>query len=242
MRPDTGAFFLKQNSTLHLSKSKSSCMKNIYFILAVIIVFAQSCSIQKRQHMPGYHIEWNTNESHSEVQREKKPEQAMDIAEYDVAIEAEAVAQPLQQEVQASNTDAQVASLRNLEEEEAPVNGNNTVKNDSEKRTKQRLTFPSIIHSPAKMLFGGINPEDRPRTDGLSIAAMVCGIVGVVLPGSGIILSILAIIFGGIGMGRTSRNPELSGKGMAITGLVLGIVGLLVTVLLLAMLSTFLWY
>jgi hypothetical protein len=92
------------------------------------------------------------------------------------------------------------------------------------------------------MLFGGINPEDRPRTDGLSIAAMVCGIVGVVLPGSGIILSILAIIFGGIGMGRTSRNPELSGKGMAITGLVLGIVGLLVTVLLLAMLSTFLWY
>ncbi len=217
-------------------------MKNVYFILAVIIVFAQSCTIQKRQHLPGYHIEWNTKDSHSEVQREKKPEQALDIAEYDVAIASEAVVQPLQQEVQPSSTDAQVASQRNLEEEVAPVNEDNAVKNDSEKPTKQRLTFPSIMHSPAKMLFGGINPEDRPRTDGLSIAAMVCGIVGVVLPGSGIILSILAIIFGGIGMGRTSRNPELRGKGMAITGLVLGIVGLLVTVLVLALLSSYLWY
>jgi hypothetical protein len=213
-------------------------MKNIYVILAVIIVFAQSCSIQKRQHMPGYHIEWNTNESHSEVQREKKPEQALDIAEHDVAIEAEAVAQPLQQEVQASNTDAQVASLRNLEE--APVNGNNTVKNDSEKRTKQRLTFPSVIHSPAKMLFGGINPEDRPRTDGLSIAAMVCGILCFASPYIGIILAILAIIFGGIGIRRTNSNPELKGRGMAIAGLVLGIVGLLFVLLVVALLATFL--
>ena len=215
-------------------------MKNIYVILAVIIVFAQSCSIQKRQHMPGYHIEWNTNESHSEVQREKKPEQALDIAEHDVAIEAEAVAQPLQQEVQASNTDAQEASLRNLEEEAAPVKGNNAANNDSEKRTKQRLTFPSIIHSPVKMLFGGINPEDRPRTDGLSIAAMVCGILCFASPYIGIVLAILAIIFGGIGIRRTNSNPELKGRGMAIAGLVLGIVGLLFVLLVVALLATFL--
>jgi hypothetical protein len=198
-------------------------MKNIYFILAVIVVFAQSCSIQKRQHLPGYHIEWNTNESHSEVQRQKKPEQALDIAEHDVAIEAEAVAQPLQQEKQTMNTDAELAEQRDLQEEVAPVNGNGTAKNHSEKLTKQRFTFPSIIHSPLKMLFGGVNPDDKPRTDQMSIAAMVCGIVGILLPVSGIILSPLAIIFGVIGIRRTSRDSELKGRGMAITGLVLGI-------------------
>ncbi|MFM9006009.1 MAG: DUF4190 domain-containing protein, partial [Flavobacteriales bacterium] len=53
----------------------------------------------------------------------------------------------------------------------------------------------------------------------------------------GIVLAILAIVFGGIGMGRTKRDPELKGRGMAITGLVLGIIGMLFVVLVLAILS-----
>jgi hypothetical protein len=237
MRPDTGAFFLKQNSCLHLSISKSICMKNVYFILAVIIVFAQSCTIQKRQHLPGYHIEWNTKDSHSEVQREKKPEQVLDIAEHDVALAAEVAAQPLEQEMQTMNADAELAAPRDLEEEAAPVNGNSTAKNHSEKLAKQRFTFPSIIHSPVKLLFGGIKPEDKPRTDGISIAAMVCGILSFFVPVLGLVLAILAIIFGGVGLGRTNRNPELKGRGMAITGLVLGIVGMLFVILVLTILS-----
>ena len=84
--------------------------------------------------------------------------------------------------------------------------------------------------------------SNSPRTDGLSIAAMVCGIVGLVSPGAGIILSILAIIFGGVGMGRTRRNPELRGRGMAITGLVLGIVGVVFTVLIVGILASYMWY
>lgn len=217
-------------------------MKSIYFILAVIIVFAQSCTIQKRQHLPGYHIEWNTNESQSEVLWEKKPEQALDIAEHDVALAAEVGAQPLQQEVSANHSVAEVTPPTDLDNEAATVKGNQEAMIHSENPTKQRLTFPSIIHSPARMFFGGTTPEDRPRTDGMSIAAMVCGIVGLVSPGAGIILSILAIIFGGVGMGRTRRNPELRGRGMAITGLVLGIVGVVFTVLIVGILASYMWY
>jgi hypothetical protein len=217
-------------------------MKNIYFLVAALVLIFQSCTIQKRQHLPGYHIEWNTTDSHSEVQREKTLGQSLEIEQHEVALAAEEVATPVGQEVLVNNSDAELASPSDLDSDATTVNGNEAAKFHSEKRTKQRLTFPSIIHAPAKMLFGGVNPDDKPRTDGMSIAAMVCGIVGVLLPGSGIILSILAIIFGGVGMGRTSRNPELKGKGMAITGLVLGIVGLLVTVLVLAVLSSYWWY
>jgi hypothetical protein len=212
-------------------------MKNIYFILAVIILFAQSCTIQKRQHLPGYHIEWNTKDSHSEVQREKKPEQALDIAEHDVVLAAEVAAQPLEQEIQTIGTVAEIAKSRDLEEETASVNGNSKAKNHSDKLTKQRFTFPSSIHSPVKLLFGGIKPEDKPRTDGMSIAAMVCGILSFFVPILGLVLAILAIIFGGVGLGRTNRDPELKGRGMAVTGLVLGILGMLFVIMVLTILS-----
>ncbi len=116
--PIPGRFF-RQNYSLHLSKSKSNSMKSIYFILAVIIVFAQSCTIQKRQHLPGYHIEWNTNESHSEVQWEKIPGEVSDVAKQHVAPVAEEFTTPTEQEVQTNHSDAVSVSPRGLEEEAA---------------------------------------------------------------------------------------------------------------------------
>jgi uncharacterized membrane protein YvbJ len=57
--------------------------------------------------------------------------------------------------------------------------------------------------------------EPTPHTSGLSIAALVLGLLGV-WP--------LAIIFGGIGISQTKPGRNVSGRGMAIAGLVLGIV------------------
>ncbi len=62
--------------------------------------------------------------------------------------------------------------------------------------------------------------------------ALVCGLLPFVVP----ISSMLAIIFGAIGITRVNRNPNhLSGKGMAIAGLVLGIIGVLIGILVLAL-------
>tara|TARA_B110001450_G_C17385708_1_gene385542 strand:- start:128 stop:520 length:393 start_codon:yes stop_codon:yes gene_type:complete len=63
---------------------------------------------------------------------------------------------------------------------------------------------------------------------GMSIAAMVCGIVGIFF--AGIILGPLAIIFGALGMKR-------DGRGMAITGLVLGIIATVGALIIIAALS-----
>ena len=66
-------------------------------------------------------------------------------------------------------------------------------------------------------------PTALPR-NGMGTAALVLGIIAAVtfFTGWGVILGILAIIFGGVGMGRASRG-EATNRGMAVAGLVLGI-------------------
>jgi hypothetical protein len=69
----------------------------------------------------------------------------------------------------------------------------------------------------------------QPRSNGMATTGGTLGIVGAVLsliPLAGIfiglVMGVLAIIFGGVGMGRANRLAG-AGKGMAVTGLVLGI-------------------
>lgn len=58
-----------------------------------------------------------------------------------------------------------------------------------------------------------------PPTSGLAIASLVLGIIWIYWIGS-----ILAIIFGAVALKQCNRG-ERSGRGMAIAGLVLGLVG-----------------
>jgi hypothetical protein len=63
-----------------------------------------------------------------------------------------------------------------------------------------------------------------PRTSGLAIASLVLGIL--FLCGIG---SLLATIFGAVALGQIARsNGSLTGKGMAVAGLVLGVIGLVI--------------
>lgn len=59
--------------------------------------------------------------------------------------------------------------------------------------------------------------------NGMGTAALVLGILGVItLP---IVFSVLAMVFGGIGVSRASKG-EATNKGMALAGLILGTLGL----------------
>ena len=70
-----------------------------------------------------------------------------------------------------------------------------------------------------------VSPAVSGGGKGMSIAAMVCGIIGLFV--GGIILGPLAIVFGAIGMKR-------DGRGMAITGLITGIIASLWSILIIA--------
>ena len=72
---------------------------------------------------------------------------------------------------------------------------------------------PATVSAPVQ----GV-PVKTQRTSGFAITALVLGILGI---------SLLAIIFGAIAIHQTGKDPYLSGKGMAIAGLVLGCVGFL---------------
>jgi hypothetical protein len=68
-------------------------------------------------------------------------------------------------------------------------------------------------------------------TNGLATAALVLGIIGAVLfwtVWAGILLGILATIFGAVGLSRTNRGAP--NKGMAVAGLVLGVLAIIASV------------
>jgi hypothetical protein len=80
--------------------------------------------------------------------------------------------------------------------------------------------------------YGGY-PQPSRGTNGLAIAGLVCGIIGLLI--ANIILGPLAIIFGGIGLSRANKGA--SGKGMAIAGIVLGIVDVVIWIVVIAVVS-----
>lgn len=72
--------------------------------------------------------------------------------------------------------------------------------------------------------------------NGLGTTGMVLGIVGAALclvPVVGFVLGLLATVFGGVGLGKANRG-EATNKGMAVAGLVLGIITMAVWPVLIA--------
>lgn len=210
-------------------------MKSLYFILAACLLIIQSCTIQKRQHLPGYHIEWYSQHSRSEAIVSKNTQKEETIAQVKTAHVA-ATEEILKEQPTVIDALA-VREISSVERKNISSHSAQQVEKKSNTSRKHALNFPITIHSPVKLLFGSKSPDGERRTDGLSIAAMICGILSFFVPVVGLVLAILAIVFGGIGIGRTNRNPELKGRGMAITGLILGILGLLFVVFFLIIAS-----
>lgn len=72
--------------------------------------------------------------------------------------------------------------------------------------------------------------QTTPKVDGLAIASLVLGILWLYWIGS-----ILAVIFAGVALKRiNASNGWRTGKGMAIAGLVLGLIGMLTLFLVIA--------
>ncbi len=75
------------------------------------------------------------------------------------------------------------------------------------------------------MPYGGVGGPAGPgtRTNGLAVASLVLGIVGILLCVV-FIPWILAIVFGIIAIRQCNEDPTYTGKGMAVAGLVLGLI------------------
>ncbi|OAX50764.1 DUF4190 domain-containing protein [Paenibacillus sp. AD87] len=67
-------------------------------------------------------------------------------------------------------------------------------------------------------------PYVVPKTNSKSIAALVLGILSVIIPYLGFLIGIVAIVFASISLKEIKLRME-QGRGLAIAGLVCGIIG-----------------
>ena len=81
----------------------------------------------------------------------------------------------------------------------------------------------------------GNSAATRSGSNGMAIAGLVCGIVGIFL--FNIILGPLALVFGGVGL-RNARRSGAGHSGMAVSAIVLGVVDIVLFVVVLALADT----
>lgn len=98
---------------------------------------------------------------------------------------------------------------------------------------KAPAAAPAAVPAPARRAAAG------GKTSGMAIAALVTGIAAFVVFGP---LAVLAIIFGAIGISQANKDPNLKGKGMAVAGLVLGIIAVAGWVIVMVVWSSFFWW
>ena len=80
------------------------------------------------------------------------------------------------------------------------------------------------------------SPLAQPR-NGFGVAALVLGLLAVVSSWTvigGIVLGILAVIFGVLGRGRARRGEATNG-GFSVAGIVLGAIGVVIAIVLIAL-------
>ena len=86
----------------------------------------------------------------------------------------------------------------------------------------------------------GMPGQMGPTSNGLAIAALVCGILSILSTCCCALLSLplalAACVMGGIAMSKVKANPAVyGGRGMALGGLICGIVGILMSIAFLAL-------
>lgn len=87
--------------------------------------------------------------------------------------------------------------------------------------------------------YPGNYPGQPQKTSGKAIAALVLGICAICVPYVGFVVGIVAIVMGIVARKELKRNPSLKGDGLALTGLILGIVGLVLWILILTVAAAF---
>jgi len=84
--------------------------------------------------------------------------------------------------------------------------------------------YPGYPYRPDLQGFGGAVLGPPPRTSGFAIAAVVCGVIGV-LSGCLLVANVLGLVFAIIAL-PVINSGEARGKGLAIAGIVLSVLGI----------------
>lgn len=82
---------------------------------------------------------------------------------------------------------------------------------------------PGYGSPPGYQPYGFQPTGQQPSTSGMAIASLVCSLAGLLICG---VPAVLGVIFGFVGLSQT-KNGARNGRGLAIAGLVVGIIAVL---------------
>ncbi|WP_051397754.1 DUF4190 domain-containing protein [Runella limosa] len=198
-------------------------MKNLFYLFTLVVLFA---SCQKRAYVT--FIPAPTFEYHSSPQKGQ-------VHAHTPEITAEALAS-VPQEDNAPAIPEESASTEIAAASTELASTTNTTFQPKKVSLKQRIAQRVVERKLTKM---GVLKHTQPKaakTDGVSVASFLAAILGIVgLFATGwlfLIGMVAAIVLGFIGLSRVRHsNGQLSGRGWAIAGLVLGFIELLLLIL-----------
>jgi hypothetical protein len=208
-----------------------------------------SCRIEKRVHLPGYHVNWNKNQKTSSeedlalhpskkkaseekmvldaTQKEElnQPNTALPFPETKRAISNKEVDRP-------DEKSAQKVDFHNaLTDKGVGERQTSTFKSKFKKRT-QGIWAPTRAVAPDKS--SAHYQTDSPRANGFAVGGFVFSILALFV--FAFILGGLSIIFCSIGLAQINNDRDKwSGTGLAIAGLVIGIVAIISWAIILAL-------
>jgi hypothetical protein len=214
-------------------------IKQISFIGLTIIFVLNSCTMEKRVYTSGYHVAWKNGKHNSNKHELLHTENEKQIVRNQIV--------KVGQTVTATNS-VEKTSARILIEDNITVSAdkqqiiipkkekinlllsNKVTTADEEKQTEP--SFKSEFKKGTKMLLAD---GDAPKTNGLALSGFICSLVGLFL--FGFILGVLALIFSAIGLGKINKDTsKWKGKGMAIAGIIIGIIDIVAWLIILALL------
>lgn len=97
--------------------------------------------------------------------------------------------------------------------------------------------YPGGYPPPPQGAYGGYPggyPMQTAPKNGLGIASLIVAIVGLLSVYGGILLGVVAVILGVLGRGRAKRGEATNG-GVAMAGIVLGVLGIVVSIVAIAL-------
>jgi uncharacterized membrane protein len=201
-------------------------MRRIVVILILGLILS-NCSIEKRHHTKGYHVEWNNKHTIAKNNEVKDNE----------------VERPKLVSKTIVKTEKLDFNNEEKSSKEIVIASNNGEESIEKKGVSNNFIIRLIEAQKLSKLFTDdpqYYPEGKEKTDVNAMLSLAFAISGIFfLP---IIGSVLAFVFGIISLNKISKSTVLlKGKGMAIAGIIIGVLALLLWGLLIWILTTT-WY
>lgn len=215
-------------------------MGRIFFIFCCICIFCSSCTLTKRHYLPGYNIEWNS-ENNNSILPNNKAEKA-DQLQY--------VTTELVNQVTVEQKDEITAVSVYNDEVKSPTE----VYSYKNAEAKAGYKVPFVVKK--KILSGAHSPvENQDDVPTSAISSLVLGIMAVAIAflsvmilisglsilliltfPLGVLFSILSITFGTSAINKISaESKETKGKKIARIGIILGAISLILLAITLSL-------